>query len=46
MKNILCLNQLKLSQMSILKTQIKMFEKYSCKVSREEWVDYYMLFIQ
>ncbi len=39
-------NQIELTQMSILKNQIKYLERYPCKVSRDEWAEYNMLFTQ
>ncbi len=40
------LNQLELTQLSILKSQINYLEKYPCKTSRDEWSEYNMLFSQ
>jgi hemerythrin superfamily protein len=39
-------NQIELTQLSILKSQINFLEKYPCKTSRDEWAEYNMLFSQ
>jgi hypothetical protein len=38
--------QIELTQISILKSQIRELERYPCKTSRDEWGDYNMLFSQ
>lgn len=38
--------QIELTQLSILKSQIRELERYPCKTSRDEWGDYNMLFSQ
>jgi hypothetical protein len=38
--------QIELTQISILKSQIHLLEKYPCKTSRDEWAEYNMLFSQ